>query len=326
LGIDFEPNRASICGQMPRATSLALYAVKIWNLQDKEDEQISDFADGSDFFDFTKTFLAAIKAVTAHDKAVQQVFRVKKLSEEQRRLFGVIETGEYGVESTLWDVETSAVAHRRKKTEADMLPFYFLFDIPDGTDEGLLLLQRSGNLGIRKALHVLMKQRFEAEFDDLRLRIDPLVEEKEIEKYAKGRIEKIRFIRFGIPSDLTDSFDTGHEETEGFVELVIRARRGKSLPINNRLRQFRKKERTLGNLFALTESKFTYEDIKVNSRVGNSTRTIDLARPDHLRSYHDISSEVKLDTNGHPKFESIHELAEALADKTRERLYVGGGR
>ncbi len=306
---------------MAQLISLAAYSVKLWDTQEKEADPLSNFADSDDFFTFSKDLLNGLKEKTQNHEESQRVLTVKKLGQEDRTLFGVIETGEYGVESDLLNVATGSVVHRRKKDEADMRPFYFLLDIPDGPDEGILILQRSGVLGIRKIVYQTMKTKFELDYPEYRLRISPLVEAEEFEKYLKGKIESIRFVRFGIPSDIIDAYDSGHKETEGYVELVVHARKGKSLPLNNRLKQVIAGKRTVSELIELTETHFEYENVKVQTKLGGSSRTLDFTNRSRLRSYHDITAQVHLDKNGHPKFDSIHELSLVLLENTRSRIY-----
>jgi hypothetical protein len=207
-----------------------------------------------------------------------------------------------------------------------MLPFYFLIDLPEGADEGFMVLQRTGMYGIRKMLSEFLTQEFEVSFTDYQLHLHPLVESAEIKKYQKGKIESIRLINFKIPSDIADAFDSGHRETKGTVELVIRARRGGSLPIGDKLRQFFSGTRQLGKFIALDETHFPYQNVKVKSRVGGTTRTVDLAHLNHLRSYHDITDRVVLDNkSGHPKFESINKLADDLVARIKSEIGLGDG-
>lgn len=139
---------------MPRAVSLAPYAVRVWNLQEKQDEQVSDFDQKTDLYEVFHAFFSGLKQKTALNKETQQVLAVRKLRQEKsnRWLYGVLETGEYGVESTLWDVQNHKVAHSRTTNEAEMLPFYFLVYVPQGPKSAVMLLQRLGMFGIRSAL------------------------------------------------------------------------------------------------------------------------------------------------------------------------------
>lgn len=314
---------------MAQLVSLAAYSIKVWNTVHRKSEVVSAFATkphngakASDLLDFLKGTLGALRKQTSQQDDIQHILTVRKLMEDDRILYGIIETGEYGVESDLLDIETKALAHHRKMTEADMRPFYFLVDVPEGPDEAVLLLQRSGALGIRKVLHQAVAPTLERQFPELRLRIQPLVDAQQFMAFLKGRVEEVRFTRFGIPHDFTDAYDSGHNEVEGSVELVVKARKRKHLPINGRLLQFATGKKELANLIALHDINFDYDDIKVKTKVGKSRRTVDLANPARIRSYHDISGEVQLGKDGHPKFDSIHKLALNLLKQTKKALTV----
>lgn len=307
---------------MPLTISLASYAIRVWNIDEREADPISNFSDDADLLDFLNAFFTGLKAKVVHNEKVRQVLRVKELKVDGRQISGIIETGEYGSESELWDVKKAAVAHNRKTTEADMLPFYFLVDLPEGPDEGLLILERRGMSGIRQLLYRAVSAEFEKKYKDHRLRFDPLVQSKEIAKYAKGKIESIRFVRFDIPKDISEAFGSGHREVKGRVELVVHAQRGKSLPLNDKLNRFLRGGTKVGELIALDETNFEYQNIKMRSRVGRSSRTIDLAREKHLRSYHDISDTVQFDPkSGNPQFDSIQQLAITLANQLKSQMY-----
>jgi len=313
----------AICSPAMQPTiSLASYAIRVWNIDEHEPDPISNFSDGADLIDFLRTFFDGLKTSVAHDEVIRQVLRVKTLTVGGRQISGIIETGEYGSESELWDVKKKSVAHTRKTTEADMLPFYFLADLPEGPDEGLLMLERRGMLGIRQLLYRAVIAEFEKKFKDHSLRFDPLVQSTELAKYANGKIESIRFVRFDIPKDISEAFGSGHKEVKGRVELVVHAQRGKSLPLNDALKRFLRGGKKVGELIALDETNFEYQNIKMRSRVGQSTRTIDLARGKHLRSYHDISDTVQFDPkSGNPQFDSIHNLATTLARELKSQMY-----
>ncbi|HKF52560.1 MAG TPA: hypothetical protein VKB26_09625 [Candidatus Acidoferrales bacterium] len=307
---------------MPKTISLAAYAVKIWDPEERKSQPMSSFDGEHDFMAFLYGVLSSLKKTWSRDKNSQQVLRVKTLKQTGRATFGIIETGEYGVESTLLDVEKEVEVHARKATEANMLPFYFLLDVPDEMDEAILLLQRTGMYGIRHLFSHVLCGEFDRKFTDYRLKIHPIVDKEEIEKYQRGRIESIRFISFKIPPDITDALEGGHKETFGRAELIIYARRGRYLPINRRLNQFFSGARKLSQLVALDETNFKYDDIKVKSKVGGSSRTVDLRELKRLRSYYDVSGQVQLDSSsGHPKFASIHEAAQALRDKIAKTIY-----
>lgn len=312
---------ASICAVMASVISLAAYSVNVWNPHDREDEYLSDFdGEGGDVLDFLGTVLGGIKAKTLDQVELQQAFSIPRLDKRNRTLSGIIETGRYGHESDLINVKTSKVVYQRKKTDAEMLPFYFYFEIPEGVEEGILILQRTSAFGIRKILAWVLKVAFEKQYPEYKLKIAPVVAESEVKKFIKGKIQKIHLIKKTIPADIADSYDKGHHEVHGTVELVIRASKRSTLPMNTWLSGIFQNRRP-GGVFAVDEEDFAYDNVRAEVKIGHATRTVDAARPERIRSYFDVTDKVQIGPKGHPLYNSIQEQADKLAEELRALLY-----
>ena len=310
---------------MPNLTSLAAYNVTVWNLQDKDNEVLSDFdGDHSDLLDFLYDIVNNIKNKTLDQKELQQAICVSQLDRKSRIMEGIIETGQYGHESSIINVKTTDVVYKRKKNDAEMLPFYFYLEVPEGTEDGILILQRTSNFGIRKILHWVLKMAFEAKHPEFKLRFRPLVMQSEIDKYVQGKIRKISFIKKSIPADAVDAYDKGHKEVKGTMELVLRARRGGVLPFNTLISKAFKSKQSKG-IFVLEEDQnFAYDNVRAEMKVGRSVRTVNAESPGRLRSYYDITASVKTGPGGHPEYDSIAQEAKKLADNIRSTLFEGG--
>ena len=310
---------------MPRSTSLAAYSLKVWNYEETESEIISDFGDEEDLLEVFSELLSSLQAKASHDKHNRQLLTVEtlKIDNKARTICGIIETGEYGSESKLRDADTQQIVYKRKIKEADMLPFYFLFDLPEGSEDGILVLQRTGMFGIRKVLTTVIESWFNPKFPDFGLRFHPLAEPGDLEKYKEGQVETIRFIGYDVPSDIADALKSHNKQFDGHVELVISARRGSFLPVKERIRRFFNKEVELNKFIALKETKFKYQDVKLKTKVGRSRRTVSLGGLKLLRSYYDITDDVTMDgATGHPAFESIDGLAKGLASRVRKSMGI----
>jgi hypothetical protein len=306
---------------VPRVISLAAYAIKVWNPNDREYESISDFdGDGADLFEFLYEVLNAIKTKTLDQEQLQQALSVAKLEKNERTLRGIIGTGQYGYESDFINVKTTKVVYKRKKDDAEMLPFYFHFEIPAGVEDGILILQRTAAFGIRKVLHWVLQTAFEEKYPEFKLKMPPLVAETEVDRFMKGKIQKIHFIKTDIPADVADAWDKGHHEVRGTVELVIRASKGSVLPMNNWLAKAFKNP-DVGGVFAFDEDEFAYDNVKAQVKLGHATRTINAANPGRIRSYFDITDAVKIGNDGFPQYNSIQEQADKLAAELRKLLY-----
>jgi hypothetical protein len=303
---------------MPRTFSLASYLVKVRDVSEKEDEILSDLPDDRDLVTYLNEQLAAMKE-TKHNEESQQVLAVSKLVKSGRTLTGIIETGDYGTESNIYSVAKKQVVYKRQTQDADLWPFYFTFDIPEGTDEGLLILQRTGNYGVRHVLYRFLYDCFTNDFVDLKLRLDPIVDPEQIAKYSHGVVQELRFIRVTLPPDLADRYDSGHKEFHGRMELVVKARRGGALPLQKYVSKLMAKGER-GGIFAIGGGQFEYDDIRMKARVGGTSRTFSLRDP-KLRSYHDVTDVVKMGAGGHPTFDSMNEAAMSLAEKLKAQIY-----
>jgi hypothetical protein len=101
----------------------------------------------------------------------------------------------------------------RTPREAGMLPFYFLFRLPQGADEGLLILQRFSNFGIRRILAYDLNGYFSKFYPDYLIQLNPLIAPEVWKTYlSDGRILNIRFVKFGVPTDLADQLPADHVE------------------------------------------------------------------------------------------------------------------
>jgi hypothetical protein len=255
-------------------------------------------------------------------KELEQAFSVPKLEKKDRTLCGAVETGQYGYESDFINVKTGKNVFKRKKEDAEMLPFYFYFEMPEGTEDGILILQRTSNFGIRKVMHWVLNVAFEEKHPEYKLRFRPLVAETEVDRFIRGKIQTIHFIRKNIPADLADAYDKGHAEVRGTVELVMRASKKSVLPMNGLLsRIFKRHDGNVGGVFELDEEEFAYDNVKAEVKIGRATRTINAAHPGRIRSYYDVTEVVELGPNGHPRYNSIQEHAEKLAAQLRVLLY-----
>jgi hypothetical protein len=308
---------------VPRLFSLAAYSVKAYNPNDRDYETLSDLdGEGTDVFDFVHDVLSGIKAQTLDQKELQQAFSVPKLDKKDRTLSGMVETGQYGYESDFINVKTGKNVFKRKKEDAEMLPFYFYFGIPEGVEAGILILQRTSNFGIRKVLHWVLNIAFEEKHPEYKLRFRPLVAETEVDRFITGKIQQIHFIRKSIPADLADAYDKGHGEVRGTVELVMRASKMSVLPMNGLLtRIFKRRGGNVGGVFELDDDEFAYDNVKAEVKLGRATRTINAAHPGRIRSYYDVSDAVEIGPSGLPRYNSIQEQADKLAAQLRIELY-----
>ena len=261
----------------------------------------------------------------AHQQAQRKILTIRDFTlQDQDRIFsGIVKTGEYGYETELLDSNSGQPTHRRSVSEAEMMPFYFLIFLPQNTDEGILILQRFKQYGIKTILEKDINDYISSQYNSLELQINPLVPSQLINEYLRnGRILKLRFIRFSFPPDIADAYDTqDHLEEEGTTEYVISAKRRGSIPrrILEVILEVINGQRSSNEIIEIQD--FRYDKVKVEVELNGNRRTIDLSDTNKLRAYIDISQSVRLGNDGHPLFESINEKAQELLQDLRTQIW-----
>ena len=302
--------------------SLATYTIRIKDKIRNSYVPVNNIQNIADFIDVMKDYLSDRHANLIHQQEQRKLLRIRNFTSRNRVFCGIIETGEYGYEAELYDINTSITTHRRRTSEAEMLPFYFLMFLPQNADEGILILQRFKQYGIKTIFERDINEYVNSRFNSLELQIYPLVPSQLIEQYLNnGRILKLRFIRFSFPPDIADAYDSqSHIEDEGYTEYVISARRKGHIPIVGRILEIINGQRQLNELIEIRE--FEYDNVKIEIDINGNRRTIDLSDISKLRAYIDVS-DVRLGDDGHPLFESINQVAQKLLQDLQTQLRRG---
>jgi hypothetical protein len=188
-----------------------------------------------DSFIIIKSFLNNLITGYSKDDDAKKIFRVGNIviDEDERLISGIIQTGDYGYETELVDTDSGALAYKRKTSDAEVMPFYFLIYNPIEKDEGCVILQEFKGLGIKTPFLKYIRECFCSENENFVVNMRPLVPEQLIQElFSKGEPKKLRYIKFGINRDIAD-VQNDHKEDEYNIELCISARRNKYFQIQD---------------------------------------------------------------------------------------------
>lgn len=310
---------------MPRFF-LSAYTVRVRNPSADTYEQLGNFdGQGSDLFIVFNDYLQRRRVIDPlANEGARKVLRVTRSENPQRtrNISGIIEAGDYGFTSRLYDTDQNLFSYNRRTVEAELLPYFFITQLPRQVDEGVLVLQRTGQYGIR----TLLSQDFDREFSELypsrRIEINPLIPQQMIQDYLlNGRIAKIRLVKFSISSDIAENYDVGdHEESLGYEEHVIVAQRRHNIPLVGRIREFLNQERNLTRIVEIQN--FEYNNVKIEVELNGNRRTIDLSHLERLRAQYDVTEDVEIGPDGHPTFASIDNFSVGLLNDISAELRV----
>ena len=169
--------------------SLSVYRITL-NKHLKKDilENLSNFDNGKDFLSLIDLMFSSWKKDEndnniIKDENAKKVSRLKKDAQgnwiyhrHQTYIDGIIESGDYGTQESIIDIETGKPKYTKTPKDAALVPFYFMIYIEPNTPEGFLILERIGNIGILSVLDKAIRKVIGENTDDLlTLRIEPYV-------------------------------------------------------------------------------------------------------------------------------------------------------
>ena len=307
-------------------TFLSAYTIRVDKKRNRNDEEknlpdyckLNCFNGHDDLYDVMLVFLRNLTANSTND-TYKTYMKAIKVEPGARSIGGVFESGIYGLSSNLRNVDTDSITYKKKKNEADVLPFYFLFYIPKDTNEGILLLQRTGKYGIRSNLGTFLDKYFSDKYRGFTVELNALVQEEIIKKMlCNGTIKKLRCVKYQAPVDRFDGLDEGHEELSYNMEVVLSAHR---IPLRSKIKSLFDSKSSVKNLVELRDFNFDYDTVKVDVEIEGSIRTFDLGRLAKARTYYDISDKVALDTDEHPTFPSMQAITNIYLNEIIKQMY-----
>lgn len=156
---------------MSKNYNIALYKIAIYPLRKPEDKLVlSDFLKGKDLKDILHEMLSSLCYVPVEtpekdtepdkgneteegtnvddikvDNIEKKYFRIIKkddadvLYEKGRCLSGIIESGEFGTEENIVNIK-SGKTRKKRVNDALLMPFYFMFQIPENSRVAYLLV------------------------------------------------------------------------------------------------------------------------------------------------------------------------------------------
>jgi hypothetical protein len=285
--------------------SVATYSISVSKRFSRAREPISNF-DNADLLDVILRFLKARKS-PVNDEETKHLIRMGDPKIEGRQICGLVETGDYGYSSEGFDTEKEKVSYHRRPMDADLKPFFYLFDLPKDETRGLIALQRFKTFGIRKLLMGDFAVYFQKLHPEYSVRTEPILHPKLLKQFTDdGTATKIRLRKFHIPKDVCDAMNNRIKPEDGYVEYSIIAKKGGS---------FNKIKDLFGansQLFTVEPGGFTPDKALVEVTLNGRKRTLDISDLNKLRTYFDITGEVEMSASGHPKFESIRDISKGI--------------
>lgn len=322
-----------------RNYSLSIYRITLNRRHDKDVAvPLCDFDHGKDLLDMIHAMLAewqtqgyrtnpsAVPGRYGRDeKETLRVNRIRQNSDGSfalyrtgRYLSGIIESGEYGTEESIIDYATGALKYKKGKGDAPMVPFYFMFNIPENSRYGYLLLERIGNVGIQTVLYKALREIVEDNTGwGYVARVEPFM----IRKVFDHNMEVVSDARKVILRDVSHAASALREITETLSDDGIR---GDMVFSAGRFRTL--KIRPLFDLLRRRENKnapYSFKgiecaDVAFELKIGDKVKTISIGRLSNLGTNMDITGKITEGDDGYPLFDSVNEQAQELLSYIRD--------
>ena len=215
-------------------------------------------------------------------------FRVNSFERHNQSITGTIEYGNYGNDENVINIDTAAITKHIKINESALKKYHFFFEFTD-QDRGILLLERRGNIGVRKIFDQGIKEKIEKKGGKVRILPITIGLNKILEKPLKKIVIKVPFLPKEIDAKL------GGIKVENVTgvdfEFVITAKRNQNIisAIIETLKEqaLNKKELSVGVIFDPNE------DISIFVDDGNFQRTVFINRTSY-RSWIEVPSDKSI--------------------------------
>jgi hypothetical protein len=302
------------------AIFVASYSLQVFEKMKTASPLPLAFTDGKSLREEVWKVLSSMQPKPVRHETEPHLLQLKTIFQDGADIFGTLERGEFGFSSRGIKADTFAASYKRSANDAEMIPYYFRFHLPDEEYNGFLIIQRLGTHSPYTDVRDRLMQAFREANPGHRLRVGALVPSELLEQLQKGKIKTLKVVVHKKTGDKADSFLKGTEETLGTIEQVYRAKRDHALwPVApSWLKDIMTGKTKIVKVFPQAER------IAVGVDYNGRTRTFDVSERDDAAPYIDISKVVKL-SDGHPVFDEINEYAEGLVEDLRGQLGMAGG-
>ena len=279
-----------------------------------------DDINGVDILELIRDTLQGLRLVQTYGSTS---YRVNELNENDRELSGWIDVGPTGRTSSVVETGTGVVAHNVTRTQSDMIPLYFYFQVPAHTTEAYVALHKNGQHSPKTFLQGRLVEKFQDLVQgNFRFQMSPMNHGEALRQYIEeGDLKKIRFIKREVAGDVAENVNEhddvdGGEEVE--VEYSIKARRNKSLggAVDWLNGKFGLAPVVYGQA-RYDELSNEFDVIKTEFKIGNKSRVvrINFNNPANIGAEVDLDGQIEIDLSGHPRYDSIEAFSKEYIDE-----------
>jgi hypothetical protein len=286
------------------AITLASYTMRVRRKRSDDYGILGEFSDEETMLDFLYDFFIALQKSDVPDEATMSLQRARKITRDERSVWGVVESGDYGYSADLVDVNTLSHSYQRRTADAELYPFFFLINAPSSSDRAILIFQRHGNRSMYTELLRRLRTAFEDKHPDHLLDFRRHVPKAIVDSLLHGQVKSIELTSYHLADDLADRVKYQGNRTEvGEVQITLKAKRKRFL---KRPQWLDKLMKDRGNLLEIADEVSELGDrVRVTVSYNGKNRVVDFHDMKSIAPYLDVTSDIRLGRDGHPTPESI---------------------
>lgn len=299
--------------------SLSVYKITI-NRRLRKDEKVnlSDFDNGKNFLQLVDSMFISWKdnlnRKVVKDEDVKKVSRLQKVDKEswnyhlhKAYVDGIIESGDYGTQEEIIDIETGNPKYTKTTTDAALVPFYFMIYIEPNSQEGYLILERIGNIGILSVLEKAIREFIGPQMSErLTLNIVPYLIPEVLEMNLSAAEGAKKVILKGVNKNQFKNIQADTVFSDCKTEVSFVAPKNKFIPqIKSVIDSLTgKKENELYKV-----NNVECQDVAFELDINGSRRTISVAKMTSIGMNIDITKKITTNTTGYPTYKSLFQEA-----------------
>lgn len=237
---------------------------------------------------------------------------------ESRKLAGddlqaIFFAGEWGVRAKIMKKD-GQLALDQMPTDTQLLRCGSVFRLPKTETVGWWACHLNKTRGVKTLLGPELVTRFQNEFPDLILKIEPVINKAAfLAALEEGSLLSATLKKYERPSDIAANDKWSADDTGLKLELSIKPEQGKLLPSGLALRAFKKEDAALSSVVEFRGMPFESAIFEVELANGIK-RSYDTARPDGGHPFAQFI-EPELEKDGDPKDDSLFtELGKVLTE------------
>lgn len=222
---------------------------------------------------------------------------------------GYVHYGTFGFESNFIDTKTKKHHYRRKTTDIEEIPLFYEFWCPEACSFGFVSFQSFQGRSCIGLVMSKMKEAFESANPEHILSFKKLLpNDAKGSAYYSAPVKQLRLIKRKASSDITDRYFDNPSPEPIDLEIIMSARRRKSLgDLTSLLKSVKSRDNSV-----IMHDGIEFPEAVAEIRVGNRTRKVGVLGFNGEAGVIDITDVIVRGSDGHPTFASLKKESDTI--------------